>query len=453
MALTKYREGSVGELWSVSFPLMLSSFSIMMMLFVDRLLLAHYSTEALNAAVNAATLGWAFVLGWMVLTSISEVFVSQYNGGKNYGKLGEPAWQMIWIGFASIIFFIPMAYWGGELAYGQERPMEKQFFFWMMLFGPSFAVYNALAGFFVGQGKTRLITVVVCFANVVNALLDVVLIFGIEGWVPSYGIKGAAIATSCGGVFQMLVLGVIFFSKRNREEYGTDQWELKWGPLWDCLRVGVPGALFVSVEILGWAAYYDIMTKAGVDFITIAGICQSIILLFWFFAEGLSKGTTAVVGNLIGAGHHWKVSKVLWSGVVLNLLFFIFVGAFFALGSDFMIQLFLPNASQEKLAEMYQPLLLSLASILLYLLFEGFRFVLSGMLTAAGDTFFLLVAGTLSVWLCLVLPVYVAVMHWGAGVELASFICACYSALASLVYFWRFKAEKWKHKTITTFQG
>src|ERR1700722_1672002 len=118
MTLTKYREGSLGELWSMAFPLMISSFSILLMLFVDRLLLARYSTEALNAAVNAATLGWSFVFSWFVLTNISEVFVAQHNGAKRYQEFGAPVWQMIWVALGSILFFIPMAYWGSDLFYG-----------------------------------------------------------------------------------------------------------------------------------------------------------------------------------------------------------------------------------------------------------------------------------------------------------------------------------------------
>ena len=40
MALTKHPEGSIKELWALSLPLMLSSFSVLMMVFSDRWLLA-----------------------------------------------------------------------------------------------------------------------------------------------------------------------------------------------------------------------------------------------------------------------------------------------------------------------------------------------------------------------------------------------------------------------------
>src|ERR1700733_10256390 len=96
MALTKYPSGSFRELVSIAFPLMLSSFSVLTMVFADRWLLAHYSMEAHNAAVTATTTGWAFIFGWIVLGNITEVFVAQYNGAGLSKRLGEPVWQMLW---------------------------------------------------------------------------------------------------------------------------------------------------------------------------------------------------------------------------------------------------------------------------------------------------------------------------------------------------------------------
>ena len=109
MALTKYKEGSIKELASIAFPLMMTSFSVMLMLFVDRLMLANYSLDAHNAAVKAATLGWAFLFGASSLAAIAEVFVAQYNGAGEKKRLGEPVWQMIWFSLATSVCFVPLA--------------------------------------------------------------------------------------------------------------------------------------------------------------------------------------------------------------------------------------------------------------------------------------------------------------------------------------------------------
>ena len=53
-SLTRYPEGSIRELWTISFPLMVSTFAMLFMIFTDRIFLAHYSIDAMNASVREA---------------------------------------------------------------------------------------------------------------------------------------------------------------------------------------------------------------------------------------------------------------------------------------------------------------------------------------------------------------------------------------------------------------
>lgn len=445
MALTKYQEGSLRELWKISFPLMLSSFSGMAMLFVDRLLLANHSTDAHNAIVNATTFGWAIVFGWMVLASITEVFVAQYNGANLPNKFGEPVWQMIWLSLGSFLFFIPMAYWGTYYLYANEgRQFEREYFELMILLGPSFPIYAAICGFFIGQGKTQLITWLALFANLLNAGLDVALIFGIDGIISPLGVKGAAIATGGCKALECLVLAAIFLNQKNRQKYGTANWNIKSSALKECLKIGLPGAIFVSVELLGFSAFYTMMTNLGPRYITIAGICQSIFLFFCFFSEGINKGASVITGNLIGSKKHWLVPNVILAGVRLNLIFFLVMFGCMMVGTDFIVLQFLPHASSEFIEDIYPSLVTCLVLIIVYMFFEGVRFLLSGVLTAAGDTIFLFVAGSLSVWVLMVLPVYFFVVRGHGQVERAIAFLVFYSVIASLIYIYRFFQGSWK---------
>lgn len=418
----------------------------MAMLFVDRWLLAHYSTAAHNAAVNATTLGWVFVYGWIVLANITEVFVAQYNGAGLSKKLGEPVWQMIWLSIGSLAFFLPLSIWGTYWIYGDgpQNSLERDYFSLMMLFGPSFPLYSALCGFFIGQGKMKLITTIAIIANFVNAFLDQILIFGVEGWVPSLGVTGAAIATSGCTIFEAAALCFVFFNKTNRENYGSLEWKLKLKPLWQCVRIGLPNAVFVALEILGFAVYYAMMTQMGEQYITIVGICQSILILLYFFSEGINKGVSTVVGNLIGAGRSILVPKVIMAGLKLHLLFLALMLIGFAFGTELVVQQFLPHAEPHYIAKIQDSLFTCLFLIVIYLFFEGLRYLFSGVLTAAGDTLFLLITGSLSVWVMMVLPVYFIVVKGDAPVEVACGICMLYSVGASLLYLWRIVEGKWR---------
>ncbi len=451
MSLTKYKEGSVRELWSLSFPLMLSSLSVMLMLFVDRLLLANFSQEAFNAAVNSTTLGWTFLYGGLILTSVAEVFVAQYNGAGQKEKLGEPVWQMLWLSLVSLLFFLPAAYIFPALFYGSgpERILEREYFSWMLFFGPSYLFYGALCGFFVGQGKIRIITWLAVISNLLNAGLDIVLIFGFQDIIPPLGITGAAIATSGSQIFQVFILFFVFQKKTYREQSGTADWRPKLRPFLQCIKIGLPGSLFNFLEIGGWAVFYLMMGLVSEAYLTIAGICQSIEIFFYFFGEGLSKGVSTVSGNLIGAGRSHLVSKTVKSSIKLQALFFISALAIVIFAFEFIQKLFLPNFSLAENPEFSDSLYTSILLITLYLFFSGIRMALSGALTAAGDTLFLLAANTFSSWCLMVLPVYLLVVQMGFPVEAAVAACVGYGILSSLILSIRFKKGSWKTIVIT----
>lgn len=453
MSLTRFKQGSFFELLSIALPLMLSSLSVMSMIFVDRLLLAHYSTDAMNAAVNATTYGWAFIGTWMVLTGISEVFVAQYNGAGSYEKIGEPVWQMLWLACASFLFFIPAAFWLGDLTWGDKPDfaISKEYLKWMMFFGPSFPFYSALCGFFVGRGKTSLVMGLAVVANIVNIVLDWILIFGWKDWIPALGPTGAAIATSSSSVFQCLVLLAVFLRPAYRKTLGTNNFWPKLQPFWQCVRIGFPGALFAGLEILGFAIYYWMMTGVGEIYITVAGISQSILMLFYFFGEGVSKAATAVAGNLIGAKRSDLVNNVFRSGIVLNVFFVGILLVLYYFFADDLIHQFLPEGfAGEKDSTIFPLLMLSVLSMVAYLFFEGIRLLLVGLLVAAGDTRFLALAGIFAMWILFLVPMYFIVYLGHAPVIVAMLLTVTYTFLAALLYAYRFYQGKWKNIQLIT---
>ncbi|MCI0618045.1 MATE family efflux transporter, partial [bacterium] len=155
--LTHYPEGSIRELWKISLPLMISTLASLFMIFTDRIFLAHYSIEALNASVNSGTFAWALMAGIGMITAMAEVFVAQYNGARHYKRLGVPVWQMVWFALFSTFFFLPIAIWGAPAIFGGDRyaDLEIGYFRLLMIFSPGYALMMALSGFFIGRGKTK----------------------------------------------------------------------------------------------------------------------------------------------------------------------------------------------------------------------------------------------------------------------------------------------------------
>jgi len=448
--LTRYPEGSVRELWAISLPLMISVFASLCMIFTDRLFLARYSLNALNAVANAGTLAWALMGGMGMITAMSEVFVAQYNGAKLYQRIGVPVWQMIWLSLFSYVIFIPLGLFSSQIfSFNTNGTLEAEFFRWLMFFGPSYALMTAFAGFFVGRGKTKILITVAIVANILNILLDWLLIFGVPPYIPEMGVRGAAIATSCGYTFQTVMLAIIFFRKRYRSEFGTTQWRFNLTEFKKCFKIGLPQGVFVALEVFGWAVFYWMMTSMSTTHITVSSICQSFLILFSFFGDGLSRGVTASAGNLIGSKRSEYLFRVMRSGLILQALFICVIASILLIDSNDLIRLLffehLESISDQNIGtNLMGTVRICLILTFINLFFEGIRWVYSGLLIAAGDTFFLLLTGSLSVWIGLLVPVWAIVLRNHLPVEYAWLIACIYSFVLFVIYAIRFKQGSWK---------
>ena len=450
--------GGTRELWRISFPLMLSCMSMCGMMFVDRFFLANYSLAALNAAVNAGTFAWAFSFGLEHMAQVSQVFVAQYNGAKRYKELGEPVWQLLWFSLLTIPFCIAVGVWGAPLLFEgtSYADIKIDYFRWMLFISPTFCFLASLTGFFIGQGKTRVVTALSLLGNVTNAVLDPLFIFGWEGVVPSMGAKGAAIATGIGAIVQVVVVLFLFLRQENRKRFGAACWRLQSDLFSRCFRLGLPLACFLSFEIAGFGLFYSMMDAVSSEHLLVAGTCQSIILLSMFFGLGLEQGASAVAGNLIGAGRTAEVFHLFRSGIKLiaGFLFLLLTGAYFF--GEAGIRWFLSRPAMMENAhevmalspEHMESLLMiingSLFGLMAYVGLEKVRWLINGILRAAGDSRFLMLYGACSVLTFLILPTYLYLFVWKLPLKTAWTIWCFYAFCAGFVALARFFGGKWQ---------
>jgi len=458
MSTNEIHEGSLKALWKVSASLMISFLSMVAMMFFDRLFLAYYSTSALTAAASAGNLYWAGCFMWVTLAAMAEVFVAQYNGAKRYEKLGQPAWQMIYLSGASVIFFFILGHFGSELFYqsGLMNHDEMTYYRWNNYFAPLLTLMTAISAFYIGQGKTSIIKWLGLLGNGVNIILDPLFIFGYKGWIPSMGIKGAAIATGIGISVQVVIIAALFLRRKNWETFGTNDYRFKPALFWKCLKVGLPPAIFVLFELLGWTGFYMMMRQISSEHILVCSVTQSILILFIFFGLGLEKGAAAVAGNLIGAKKLDEVKQVLKSGVKLCLGFSLVLAVFLIGIPDLILEWFFKNPTAlssgeftitpDALIQVKGAIKFAMAILVVYLTMENIRFLLSGLLTSAGDTLFLMVAGACSIWFFLLVPTYVFVLKPQGSIYTAFYIWLFYSMISSGIYALRFFHGKWKQK-------
>ena len=96
-------------------PLVLSSMSSSLMVVIDRLILTYYSVDAMNAAAIGGNFVAIFCFSLACIAGITEVFVGQYNGAKNYKKVANPVWQMIYFVLLTIFVLVPIGIYSDKI--------------------------------------------------------------------------------------------------------------------------------------------------------------------------------------------------------------------------------------------------------------------------------------------------------------------------------------------------
>lgn len=447
--LTPYPSGSLRELWMISFPLMLSLMSGSLMLFWDRILLAQFSIESHNAATSSGTIVTFLQFAFICTACIAEVFVGRYYGAGQSEKIGIPVWQMIWLSIFSTFIFIPLGYFAGDYIFASSPyfSLENDYFFYMMFFGPIFCANCALTSFYIGRGCVKFVTAIMVGANAINIPLAYVLIFGWEPYLPPLGISGAAIAAGVAQLIQALILFFDFIKPKNRILYGTGRFHFDRKEFWDCIRLGLPSSLAHTLEILAWAVFFRMLMSAGEEHLTVVAIAQSIFFLFTFLTEGISKGATAIASNMIGAQQWDSLWKLLRSGIKFYLFIFCLFGTCLLVDSSPLVDLFIPedSVSSEKIHTLVAS---SCLWVWIFFLLDGIHWLVVGLLTAAGDTRFILKLGGSSIWIFALLPTYFFILVQGHGPDVAWAITAFYGLVTCSLYLLRFYNTRWKENLV-----
>lgn len=301
------------------------------------------ATEALAAVGIAgsfiATLGWIFTQSKVAIAAL----VAEYLGKKQLDKIiGLPA-QMIGINVVlgclvyGITYLLTLQIFkaynadGLVLAYTASYYKIRALGFPLLLFIVSvFAIFRGLQNTFWPM-------VISAVGAVVNIVLDVVLVYGVEGVIPAMHVEGAAWASLIAQLVMFLMALVLLFAKTpfRLKIHRKVHPELK-------RTIGVSVNMLVRTVALNTCLVMSnaYATKYGSNYIAAFTIAFQIWLFFAFFIDGYASVSGIVSGRLKGENNYGDLNVLvkqitkyaLVVSVGLSLLFFAvypYVGAIF----------------------------------------------------------------------------------------------------------------------------
>jgi multidrug resistance protein, MATE family len=442
--------GGYREVLRLSIPLVLSTASLTLMLFVDRLFLSWYSQSAVAASTPGGITYFTICSLFLGTAQYVNAIVAQYHGAGDKPACARAVWQGVIFSLLSaplILAMIPAGRaaldWSGHGP--QLTALEKSYFSVLMLGGTLLPLNAALSSFFSGRGRTSIVMWGNIAGNAANAVLAYALIFGKLGF-PELGIFGAGLATAITGGVPTVYWLALFLSARYQREYRTRE-----RPGFDrrlfvmLLRFGLPSGMQFFLDIASFTLFVLLIGRLGEVNLAATNIVLSIEMLSFLPMVGMSIATSTLVGEYIGRGNHRVAEKSVRSALVLALGYSSVLAVLYFVVPGVFIELF---RSANETGTDFQGIV-SRGSVLLrlvavYTVFDTMFIIYSGALKGAGDTRFAMWAQVAIAWIFFVPPVYLIIQYFHLGLVAAWVWAVVYVVTLGLVFLYRFRSGHWK---------
>lgn len=284
----------------------------------DIAIIGNVGTNPIEALAAAGIVGsFLSAIIWIVAqtkTAISSI-VSQHLGSNRIHAVKTLIPQAIFFNLLlSILIYVITAFFAKAIfssynAEGLILNYAEEYYQIRAIGYPLTLVTFAIFGVFRGLQNTLWAMKCSLTGALVNVVLDYLLVYGVEGFVPAMHLKGAAYASlAAQGV--MLVMALWFYFKKTPFNLKLS---FNINPRLKGLLL-MAGNLFIRTAALNFAIYLAnaYATDYGRNYIAAQSILMNIWLFFAFFIDGYANAGNAIGGRLLGAKDYvslWELSK------------------------------------------------------------------------------------------------------------------------------------------------
>ncbi len=434
----------VGRTLALAVPVMVGRVGLLLMIVVDTLMCGRAGPDELAFyGISLAPQATLMVVGFGLLLG-TTVLAAQADGAGRAEVCGR-IWRLALLLAAALGALCALALAFGEailLGLGQDPAIAAGGGGALAMFGlgmPAILMYVATSAFLEGIGRPRAGMVVSLAANLLNAGLNWVLIYGHLG-LPAMGAAGAALATSIARWAMLAALVAFVLHMRDGAHYGVraplagHTRELR-----KLLALGGPLALATGLETSAFAA--TTVFAGWLGKVALAGyqVATNVTVLVFMLAVGLSTATAVRVGNAVGRHDREGMARAGWVGTGLIVALMLVAGGAVALAGPHIARLYSADPAVIAVATA------GLAIVAGLVAFDGLQGVLMGAVRGAADTTIPTAVQGLSFWGVAVPLAYYLAIRAGHGVTGLLWGLFAGVAVAALLLGWRFRVVSRRH--------
>ncbi|MBQ6527832.1 MAG: MATE family efflux transporter [Clostridia bacterium] len=239
-------------------------------------------------------------------------------------------------------------------------------------------------------GKTRVTMVTNITANLINVCLNYILINGKLGF-PALGVRGAAIATACGTISASFIcIGIV---TRRGGYYHLRFPRFDRPTLSGLFKVGSSSMVEATCLRIGFLVLARLIAGIGTNAFAAYQIVSQVTSLSFTLGDGVATATTSLVGQSLGAKRKDLAMAYAQVGKRVGTMSAIFLMIVISLLSRQLAMLFTTDE------EIIHNVTLSFIVVIISMIPQNGRVVLSGALRGAGDVRYVAIVALLSVTL------------------------------------------------------
>jgi MATE family multidrug resistance protein len=384
------------DLTRLAIPIVAVNLGQMMMSVVDTLMVGRLSAAAIAAVALGSLLFFAAAISGEGILLVLDPVISQAVGAQDGTGQARGVQRGVVLAVAMTLpagLFLAFCH---PLMTLLRQPTDvvplAASYVWILIPGIlPFFLFTGQRQTLQALGKVRPILLAMLLANLANAFLNWVLIFGNLG-APALGVAGSAWATSASRWIMCLSLAAIAWPIFRPLLQPWDRASLEMAPLARMVRLGLPIGGQRLLEYMTFGITALAMGWLGTTALAGHQIALNLAALSYMVPLGIGAAGAVMVGRAVGAGlpelarQHARLAMVLGGGVML-------VGAAFFVGTPaFLARLYTSDPAAMAMAAMLLPLAGAFA------VFDGLQVVGLGVLRGLGDTHVPMLINLLGFW-------------------------------------------------------